>query len=34
MKRKKPVEIIYYDIGTEEYSDHSINYVRNFFQDY
>lgn len=30
----KPLEVIYYNMGTEEYSDHSVSYVRNFFQDY
>lgn len=33
-EEEKPVENIYYEMGTEEYPDHSINYVRNFFQDY
>jgi len=33
-EEEKPVEVIHYETGTEEYSDHSISYVRNFFQDY
>jgi len=33
-EEEKPVEVIYYEMGTEGYSDHSISYIRNFFQDY
>lgn len=33
-EEEKPVENIHYETGTEQYTDHSVYYVRNFFQDY